>query len=79
MVADGAKWECMLMLDTTTGNDGTGMGVKYLGEDTADNANSLFRVGNNNITTQTAGTYRFVFDLETEKINIYKVESSTSN
>lgn len=55
------------------------MGVAYLGEDAADNVNSQFRVGSNNITTQTAGTYRFVFDLETEKINIYKVEASTSD
>ena len=75
MVAGGAKWECMLMLDTTTGNDGTPMGVAYLGEDAADNVNSLFRVGANNITTQTAGTYRFVFDLATQKINVYSAGS----
>lgn len=72
-VKDGGKWECMLMLDTTDGNDGTGMGVDYLGEDSADNKNSLFRIGARNITTQTAGTYRFEFNLETMKINIYAV------
>lgn len=76
MVSGDKKWECMLMLDTTTGNDGTGMNVTYLGEDSTDNVNNLFRVGNWNITTKTAGTYRFVFDLSTNKINIY---SATAN
>lgn len=75
MVKDGKKWECMLMLDTTTGNDGTGMGVAYLGEDSTDNANGLFRVGDHNITTQTEGTYRFEFNLQTKKINIYSMSA----
>ena len=51
------------------------MGVAYLGEDSTDNANGLFRVGAHNITTQTEGTYRFEFNLQTKKINIYSMSA----
>ena len=74
MVADGATWQAGLQLDTTTGNDGTFIGAGALGEDAADNANALFRPETgNNLTSTTAGTYRFVYDLNTGKLNIYKV------
>ena len=74
MVADGATWQAGLQLDTTTGNDGTFIGVSSLGEDAADNANALFRPETgNNLTSTTAGTYRFVYDLNTGELNIYEV------
>ena len=74
MVADGATWQAGLQLDTTTGNDGTFLGAGALGDDAADNANALFRPETgNNLTSTTAGTYRFVYDLNTGKLNIYKV------
>lgn len=74
MVADGATWQAGLQLDTTTGNDGTFIGAGALGDDAADNANALFRPETgNNLTSTTAGTYRFVYDLNTGKLNIYKV------
>lgn len=74
MVADGATWQAGLQLDTTTGSDGTFIGAGALGEDAADNANALFRPETgNNLTSTTAGTYRFVYDFNTGKLNIYKV------
>lgn len=74
MVADGATWQAGLQLDTTTGSDGTFIGAGALGEDAADNANALFRPETgNNLTSTTAGTYRFVYDLNTGELNIYKV------
>ena len=74
MVADGATWQAGLQLDTTTGNDGTFLGAGALGDDAADNANALFRPETgNNLTSTTAGTYRFVYDFNTGKLNIYKV------
>lgn len=74
MVADGATWQAGLQLDTTTGNDGTFLGAGALGDDAADNANALFRPETgNNLTSTTAGTYRFVYDLNTGELNIYKV------
>ena len=74
MVADGATWQAGLQLDTTTGNDGTFIGAGALGDDAADNANALFRPETgNNLTSTTAGTYRFVYDLNTGELNIYKV------
>ncbi|HJA02319.1 MAG TPA: SusF/SusE family outer membrane protein [Candidatus Gallimonas gallistercoris] len=74
MVADGATWQAGLQLDTTTGNDGTFLGAGALGDDAADNANALFRPETgNNLTSTTAGTYRFVYDLNTGKLIIYKV------
>ena len=74
MVADGATWQAGLQLDTTTGNDGTFLGAGALGEDAADNANALFRPETgNNLTSTTAGTYRFVYDLNTGELNIYEV------
>ena len=74
MVADGATWQAGLQLDTTTGSDGTFLGAGALGDDAADNANALFRPETgNNLTSTTAGTYRFVYDLNTGKLNIYKV------
>ncbi len=74
MVADGATWQAGLQLDTTTGNDGTFIGAGALGEDAADNANALFRPETgNNLTSTTAGTYRFVYDFNTGELNIYKV------
>lgn len=74
MVADGATWQAGLQLDTTTGSDGTFIGAGALGEDAADNANALFRPETGgNLTSTTAGTYRFVYDLNTGELNIYKV------
>lgn len=74
MVADGATWQAGLQLDTTTGSDGTFIGAGALGEDAADNANALFRPETgNNLTSTTAGTYRFVYDLNTGELNIYEV------
>ena len=74
MVADGATWQAGLQLDTTTGNDGTFLGAGALGDDAADNANALFRPETgNNLTSTTAGTYRFVYDLNTGELNIYEV------
>ena len=73
-MVDGATWQAGLQLDTTTGNDGTFLGAGALGEDAADNANALFRPETgNNLTSTTAGTYRFVYDLNTGELNIYKV------
>lgn len=59
------------MLDTADGENGTRLGAEYLGSDTIENVNSLFRRYPYKLATQTAGTYRFVFDLETKEINIY--------
>ena len=74
MVADGATWQAGLQLDTTTGSDGTFIGAGALGEDAADNANALFRPETGgNLTSTTAGTYRFVYDLNTGELNIYEV------
>ncbi len=74
MVADGATWQAGLQLDTTTGNDGTFIGAGALGEDAADNVNALFRPETGgNLTSTTAGTYRFVYDLNTGELNIYEV------
>ena len=64
-------WTCLLMLDTADGENGTRLGVEYLGTDTIENVNSLFRRYPYKLATQTAGTYRFVFDLKTKEINIY--------
>ena len=74
-MVNGATWQAGLQLDTTTGNDGTFIGADALGEDTADNANALFRpeTGGNNLTSTTAGTYRFVYDLNAGELNIYEV------
>ncbi len=74
MVANGANWQCGLVVNTTTGNDGDWIGLSCLGADAADNVNSLFRPeSGNNLTCTTAGTYRITFDLTTKTINIYKV------
>lgn len=63
-MVNGATWQAGLQLDTTTGSDGTFIGAGALGEDTADNANALFRPETGgNLTSMTAGTYRFVYDL----------------
>ena len=73
-MVNGATWQAGLQLDTTTGSDGTFIGADALGEDTADNANALFRPETgNNLTSTTAGTYRFVYDLNTVELNIYEV------
>ena len=73
-MVNGATWQAGLQLDTTTGNDGTFIGASSLGEDAADNANALFRPETGgNLTSTTAGTYRFVYDLNTGELNIYKV------
>ena len=73
-MVNGATWQAGLQLDTTTGNDGTFLGAGALGEDAADNANALFRPETGgNLTSTTAGTYRFVYDLNTGKLNIYEV------
>ena len=73
-MVNGATWQAGLQLDTTTGSDGTFIGAGALGDDAADNANALFRPETgNNLTSTTAGTYRFVYDLNTGKLNIYKV------
>lgn len=73
-MVNGATWQAGLQLDTTTGSDGTFIGAGALGEDTADNANALFRPETgNNLTSTTAGTYRFVYDLNTGELNIYEV------
>ena len=73
-MVNGATWQAGLQLDTTTGNDGTFIGAGALGDDAADNANALFRPETgNNLTSTTAGTYRFVYDLNTGELNIYKV------
>lgn len=73
-MVNGATWQAGLQLDTTTGSDGTFIGAGALGEDAADNANALFRPETgNNLTSTTAGTYRFVYDLNTGELNIYKV------
>ena len=73
-MVDGATWQAGLQLDTTTGNDGTFLGAGALGEDAADNANALFRPETGgNLTSTTAGTYRFVYDLNTGELNIYEV------
>ncbi len=73
MVANGANWQCGLVVNTTTGNDGDWIGLSCLGADAADNVNNLFRPeSGNNLTCTTAGTYRITFDLATKTINIYK-------
>lgn len=73
-MVNGATWQAGLQLDTTTGSDGTFIGAGALGEDAADNANALFRPETGgNLTSTTAGTYRFVYDLNTDKLNIYEV------
>ena len=73
-MVNGATWQAGLQLDTTTGNDGTFLGADALGEDAADNANALFRPETgNNLTSTTAGTYRFVYDLNAGELNIYEV------
>ena len=73
-MVNGATWQAGLQLDTTTGSDGTFIGAGALGDDAADNANALFRPETgNNLTSTTAGTYRFVYDLNTGELNIYKV------
>ena len=73
-MVNGATWQAGLQLDTTTGSDGTFIGAGALGEDAADNANALFRPETGgNLTSTTAGTYRFVYDLNTGKLNIYEV------
>ena len=73
-MVNGATWQAGLQLDTTTGNDGTFIGAGALGDDAADNANALFRPETgNNLTSTTAGTYRFVYDLNTGELNIYEV------
>ena len=73
-MVDGATWQAGLQLDTTTGSDGTFIGAGALGEDAADNANALFRPETGgNLTSTTAGTYRFVYDLNTGELNIYEV------
>ncbi len=73
-MVNGATWQAGLQLDTTTGNDGTFIGAGALGEDAADNANALFRPETGgNLTSTTAGTYRFVYDLNTGELNIYEV------
>ena len=73
-MVNGATWQAGLQLDTTTGNDGTFIGADALGEDAADNANALFRPETGgNLTSTTAGTYRFVYDLNAGELNIYEV------
>ena len=73
-MVNGATWQAGLQLDTTTGNDGTFIGAGALGDDAADNANALFRPETGgNLTSTTAGTYRFVYDLNTGELNIYEV------
>ena len=73
-MVNGATWQAGLQLDTTTGSDGTFLGADALGEDAADNANALFRPETGgNLTSTTAGTYRFVYDLNTGELNIYEV------
>lgn len=73
-MVNGATWQAGLQLDTTTGSDGTFIGAGALGEDAADNANALFRPKTGgNLTSTTAGTYRFVYDLNTGELNIYEV------
>ena len=73
-MVNGATWQAGLQLDTTTGSDGTFIGAGALGEDAADNANALFRPETgNNLTSTTAGTYRFVYDFNTGELNIYEV------
>lgn len=73
-MVNGATWQAGLQLDTTTGNDGTFLGAGALGDDAADNANALFRPETGgNLTSTTAGTYRFVYDLNTGELNIYEV------
>ena len=73
-MVNGATWQAGLQLDTTTGSDGTFIGAGALGEDAADNANALFRPETGgNLTSTTAGTYRFVYDLNAGELNIYEV------
>ena len=73
-MVNGATWQAGLQLDTTTGDDGTFLDADALGEDAADNANALFRPETGgNLTSTTAGTYRFVYDLNTGELNIYEV------
>ncbi len=73
MVANGANWQCGLVVNTTTGSDGDWIGLSCLGADSPDNVNSLFRPeSGNNLTCTTAGTYRITFDLATKTINIYQ-------
>lgn len=73
-MVNGTTWQAGLQLDTTTGSDGTFIGAGALGEDTADNANALFRPETGgNLTSTTAGTYRFVYDLNAGELNIYEV------
>ena len=73
-MVNGATWQAGLQLDTTTGSDGTFIGAGALGEDAADNVNALFRPETGgNLTSTTAGTYRFVYDLNTGELNIYEV------
>ena len=48
--------------------------ARKMGEDAADNANALFRPETGgNLTSTTAGTYRFVYDLNAGELNIYEV------
>lgn len=76
-MVNGATWQAGLQLDTTTGSDGTFIGAGALGEDAADNANALFRPETgNNLTSTTAGTYRFVYDWDSGELNIYAVTSA---
>lgn len=73
-MVNGATWQAGLQLDTTTGSDGTFIGAGALGEDADDNANALFRPETGkNLTSTTAGTYRFVYDFNTGELNIYEV------
>lgn len=73
MVADGAKWQAGLQVDTTTGSDGTFVGASALG-DAQDNVNNLFKPeSGNNLTCTTAGTYRFVYTFASGELNIYAV------
>lgn len=73
MVADGAKWQAGLQVDTTTGSDGTFVGAGALG-DAQDSVNNLFTPeSGNNLTCTTAGTYRFVYTFASGELNIYAV------
>lgn len=73
MVADGATWQCGLVVNTTTGSDGEWIGLACLGEDADTNVNRMFRPEEgNNLTCTTPGTYRITFDLATKTIQIYQ-------
>jgi len=76
MVAGDATWQAGLIINTTTGNDGTFIGADKLGSEAANNVNKLFKPETgNNLTCKTAGTYKITFDLENETINIYQVNA----